>query len=60
MVKRKHKPDDEEQSKRFIDKALELGAHENPDAFERALQTVKPLKQLGGRGRAISKSSKKG
>jgi hypothetical protein len=40
----RHKPDDEEQSKRFIDTAKELEADKNPKAFERALESIKEKK----------------
>lgn len=34
------KPDDPAQSKRFIDAAREIGADENPEAFDRAFKKV--------------------
>jgi hypothetical protein len=39
------KPDDPEQSKRFIDTAREIGADEDPEAFERAFKKVVPSKK---------------
>lgn len=38
------KPDNPEQSKRFIEKAKELGADESGEAFERALKKIVPAK----------------
>ena len=45
-------PDDPEQSKRFIDMAREVGADEDPEAFERAFrEVVKPkIPKPGGDG----------
>ena len=40
MAKRKPKPDDEAQKKRFIEKARELGVDESEEAFERALGKI--------------------
>jgi hypothetical protein len=36
------KPDDPEQSKRFIETAREIGTDEDPEAFERAFKKVIP------------------
>lgn len=42
MAKSKEpKPDDKEQSKRFIDKAKELDSDESGKAFDRALKNIK-------------------
>ncbi len=40
MPNPKPTPDNPEQSQRFIDMAREVGADENPEAFERALEKV--------------------
>lgn len=40
MTKPKPKPDDPEQSKRFIEGAREAGVNEDPKAFERAFKKV--------------------
>ena len=44
MDKPKPEPDDKEQSKRFIEKARELGADESGEEFERALKKIVPPK----------------
>ena len=44
MAKRKPKPDDEAQKRRFIEKARELGADESGEAFERVFRKVVPPK----------------
>ena len=46
MPKTKTKPEDEEQKKRFIEKARELGADESKEAFEKAFKKVVPPKAL--------------
>jgi hypothetical protein len=38
------KPDDAEQSKRFIDMAREIGVDERPEAIDEAFKKVIPLK----------------
>jgi hypothetical protein len=40
MQKPEPKPDDPEQSKRFIDMALEVQVDEGPQAFEKAFKRV--------------------
>jgi hypothetical protein len=40
------KPDDPAESQRFIDVALELGADEAPEAFEKAFKKVIPSTSL--------------
>ena len=46
MAKRKSKPDEEEQKKRFIEKARELKADETGEMFERSFKKiVKPKRQ---------------
>ena len=40
----KPKPDNPEQSKRFIDMAREVGVDESPDALDRAFDAVIPPK----------------
>lgn len=42
MAKSKPKQDDKEQSKRFIEKAREIEADENEEAFERAFKEIVP------------------
>jgi hypothetical protein len=46
--KPKPKPDDSEQSKRFIETAKELETDEDPKAFERAFQRVATRKPPPG------------
>lgn len=41
----KHKPDDEAQSKRFIEKAREIEADETEEGAERAFKKVVPAKK---------------
>jgi hypothetical protein len=58
--KPKPPPDDPEQSKRFIKAAREIGADENPEAFERVFgRVVRPTrlspKPAVGRSRRIGK-----
>ncbi|HZR03976.1 MAG TPA: hypothetical protein VFA81_12490 [Burkholderiales bacterium] len=44
--KPKPKPDDKEQSRRFVETAKELEANKNKEAFERALDAVvRPQKE---------------
>jgi hypothetical protein len=38
------KPDDPEQSRRFIETAREIGTDESPEAFERAFKKIVPRK----------------
>ena len=54
MPGRKPKPDEKPQRERFIEAAREIGANENPDAFEKAFKLVvknsmliKALKKAG-------------
>jgi hypothetical protein len=42
--KSKPKPDDPEQSKRFIETAEEVGADDDPEALERALKKISSKK----------------
>jgi hypothetical protein len=42
------KPDDPEQSKRFIEIAKEVGADEDADALERAFKKIGPQKKQQG------------
>jgi hypothetical protein len=42
---RKPKPDDPEQSKRFVETAREIEADETGEAFERALRKIVPSKK---------------
>jgi hypothetical protein len=42
--KRKPKPDDPAESKRFIDMAREIEADESPEAMDRAFKKVVPSK----------------
>ena len=55
------KKDQKAQSKRFVEKAKELGADESGEAFERAMTTIappsKPKKQASPFRRAEKKSS---
>ncbi len=44
MADPKPKPDDKEQSKRFIEKAREIEADECGEAFERAFKKILPEK----------------
>ena len=44
MAKPKPKPDDKEQSKRFVEKAREIEADETGKAFERAMNKTVPPK----------------
>lgn len=44
----KPKRDDKEQSRRFIEKARELGTNESSEEFERALKKVVPPKRPVG------------
>lgn len=44
MAKQKPKPDDKEQSKRFIEKARELEADESDESFDRAFKEIVPPK----------------
>jgi hypothetical protein len=46
MDKPKPKQDDKEQSKRFIEKAREIEADENEEAFERVFKKVVPAKPI--------------
>jgi hypothetical protein len=41
----KSPPDDPEEYKRFLDTAKEVGAENDPKAFERAFKTVVPPKK---------------
>jgi hypothetical protein len=43
---RKRKPDDPEQSRRFEEKARELGADESGKSFERAFKKIAPAKSV--------------
>lgn len=45
MAKPMHKPDDPEQSKRFIEMARELEADSSPEEFERAFRKVATAKR---------------
>ena len=59
ISKTKTKAKDKKQSKRFIDKAREIGADESAEAFERAFKEVVPPKKRQkakstGRGRGNS------
>lgn len=45
MPKAKPKASDEEQYRRFVEKARELGADESPEAFDRAFRKVMPAKR---------------
>jgi len=54
--KLKTKPDDPEQSKRFIDMAREVGADESKDALERAFEKVVRPKQVNPRPKADGES----
>jgi len=45
MPRKKSKPDDEAQKKRFIEKAREIGAGESKEAFERAFKKIVPPKK---------------
>lgn len=48
MAKSKRKPDDKEQSERFVEKARELEADESSEAFERVFKkVVRPKRTLG-------------
>ena len=51
MAKPKPKPDDKEQSKRFIEKAREIEADESDEAFDRAFKMILPKKQNHQRSR---------
>ena len=42
MAKRKPKPDDKEQSERFIEKAREVADDDAAEAFNRALEEITP------------------
>ena len=42
MAKSKRKPDDKEQSERFIEKAKEIANDDAAEAFERAVERVIP------------------
>lgn len=42
MAKKKPKPDDKEQSKRFIDKAKEITGDDAEESFEHAMKKVIP------------------
>lgn len=44
--KREPKPDDPEQSKRFLETAKEVGADIDTKAFDRALKKIAPSKKL--------------
>jgi hypothetical protein len=45
------KPDDPEQSKRFIETAKELGVDESPKAFERLFRKVVPPNRAGAKAK---------
>jgi hypothetical protein len=49
--KDKRKPDDPEQSKRFIDTAREIGADESEDGAERAFSKVARPKRPAPKGK---------
>lgn len=51
----KPKPDDKEQSERFIEKAREIEADESGKSFERAIGRVVPPTKVIPRNRAPSK-----
>jgi hypothetical protein len=42
------KPDDPEQSKRFVETAREIEADETGEAFRRAFEEIVPAKRPGG------------
>ena len=47
-TKTKVKAKDKKQSKRFIEKAREIGADESGEAFERAFKSVVPVRKPRG------------
>ena len=54
--KTKAKAKDKEQSKRFIEKAREIGADETGEAFERAFETIVPSRHKKNIKRSQSSS----
>jgi len=44
MAKRKRKPDDKEQSKRFIEKAKEVAGEDADNVFDEAIKKMLPSK----------------
>ena len=54
--KSKPKPDDPEQSKRFIETAEEVGADTDDDALERAFKKIAPQKPRAS-GKPVSPST---
>ena len=55
--KKKIEHDDEEQSRRFVETAKELGADESGEAFERALSSISPAQPEASRSRPSEKQS---
>ena len=55
MPAKKHTLTDEEQYRRFVAKARELGCDESPEAFDRAFKKVVPAKR-GSSAKEANKS----